>query len=107
MEPENKRESFAEIINGSTPVLVDFTAEWCGPCRMMKPILHDLHQKMGDKVRILKIDVDRNPAVAGSYRVSGVPTLILFQNGNILWRQAGVVPANQLEKVILQHSSAK
>ncbi|MBS1653294.1 MAG: thioredoxin [Bacteroidetes bacterium] len=107
MEPENKRESFADVINGSTPVLVDFTAEWCGPCRMMKPILHDLHQKMGDKVRILKIDVDRNPAVAGNYRVSGVPTLILFQNGNILWRQAGVVPANQLEKVILQHSSAK
>lgn len=107
MEPENKRESFADIINGSTPVLVDFTAEWCGPCRMMKPILHDLHQKMGDKVRILKIDVDRNPAVAGNYRVSGVPTLILFQNGNILWRQAGVVPANQLEKVILQHSNAK
>jgi thioredoxin 1 len=105
METENKKESFAEIINGSTPVLVDFTAEWCGPCRMMKPILHDLHQKMGDKVRILKIDVDRNPAAAGSYRVSGVPTLILFKNGNILWRQSGVVPANQLEKVILQHST--
>jgi thioredoxin 1 len=103
METENKKESFREIIQGDKPVLVDFSAEWCGPCKMMKPILEELRQRLGDKIRILKIDIDLSPAVSSVYNIQGVPTLILFQNGNILWRQAGVVQTNQLERIINQY----
>ena len=103
MQTANKKESFGEIINGSTPVLVDFSAEWCGPCRMMKPILQQLHQRMGEKIRIIKIDIDKSPAAAQSYNVQSVPTLIIFQNGKLLWRQSGVVQAIQLEKIIEKH----
>jgi thioredoxin 1 len=103
MESENKKETFGEIIGGDKPVLVDFFAEWCGPCKMMKPILEELRQRIGDKIRILKIDVDRSPLVSSVYNIQGVPTLILFQNGNILWRQAGVVQTNQLERIINQY----
>lgn len=99
----NKKESFGEIINGSTPVLVDFTAEWCGPCKTMKPVLEQLHQHMGDKIRILKIDIDKSPAAADAYQVQSVPTLILFQNGKTLWRKSGVLQAAQLEKIIEQY----
>ena len=99
------KETFGEIIKGATPVLVDFSAEWCGPCKMMKPILDELRQLLGDKIRILKIDVDRNQAVAQSFQVSGVPTLILFQNGQTLWRQSGVVPAKQLQSIIEQKAT--
>ncbi len=99
----NKRESFGEIINGTTPVLVDFSAEWCGPCKMMKPVLEELHLRMGDKVRILKIDIDKSPAAANAFQVQSVPTLMLFQQGKTLWRKSGVVQATQLEKVIEQH----
>ena len=105
MQTANKKESFGEIINGSTPVLVDFSAEWCGPCRMMKPILQQLHQRMGEKIRIIKIDIDKSPAAAQSYNVQSVPTLIIFQNGKLLWRQSGVVQAIQLEKIIEQHTT--
>jgi thioredoxin 1 len=101
----NKTESFGEILNGSTPVLVDFFAEWCGPCKLMKPVLEELHQKMGDKVRILKIDIDRSPALADNLNIHSVPTLMLFQNGKSLWRQSGVVQAPQLEKIIKQHTT--
>jgi thioredoxin 1 len=97
-----KREPFNDIINGEKPVLVDFSAEWCGPCKMMKPVLDELHQIMGDSVRILKLDVDRNPAVAQSFNISGVPTLILFKNGQIVWRQSGVMQARQLASIIRQ-----
>ncbi|QEC68394.1 thioredoxin [Panacibacter ginsenosidivorans] len=97
-------ETYSEIINGTTPVLVDFSAEWCGPCKMMAPILKELHGMLGSAVRILKIDVDRNPKLAAQYNISGVPTLILFQSGKVLWRQSGVMPANQLVKVIKQHA---
>lgn len=100
----NKKESFGDIINGSTPVLVDFSAEWCGPCRMMKPILEQLHQRMGDTVRILKIDIDRSPAAANAYNVQSVPTLIVFQLGKALWRQSGVVQAAQLQQIIEQYT---
>jgi thioredoxin 1 len=94
------KETFGSIINGNKPVLVDFYAEWCGPCKMMKPILEDLRNSMGDQIRILKIDIDRNPAVASSLNISGVPTIVLYQNGKMLWRQSGVVPAKQLQSII-------
>lgn len=95
--------SFQELIDGEKPVLVDFSAEWCGPCKMMAPILKEVAQKTGDKVSIIKVDVDRNPQAAAHYRIQGVPTLILFRKGQILWRQSGVVPAHQLQQVIQQY----
>jgi thioredoxin 1 len=98
------KETFGDIINGETPVLVDFFAEWCGPCKMMKPILEELNGRMGGQVRIIKIDVDRNPAVASSFQIQGVPTLVLFKAGKVLWRKSGVVPATQLEQVIKQQA---
>ena len=107
METANKKESFGELINGSIPVLVDFTAAWCGPCKMMKPVLEQLHQQMGDKIRIIKIDIDQSPAAANTYHVQSVPTLILFQQGKILWRQSGVLQASQLKKIIEQYTSTQ
>ena len=100
-----QKETFKDVINGGTPVLVDFFAEWCGPCKQMKPILEELHQLMGNKVRIIKIDVDKNPAVSQSFQVSGVPTLVLFKGGQTLWRQSGVVPARQLQQIIQQKAA--
>lgn len=92
--------SFGEIIRGGKPVLVDFSAEWCGPCKMMPPILKEVKDKLGDAVTILKMDVDRNPALASSYQIQSVPTLIVFLNGEVKWRQSGVVPAGQLQSVM-------
>jgi thioredoxin 1 len=95
--------TFQELINGDTPVLVDFFATWCGPCKMMQPILEDTSRQLGDRIKIVKVDVDRNPLAASTFQVRGVPTLILFQKGKILWRESGVVPAHQLVKVIESH----
>ncbi len=96
------KDSFSELIKGDTPVLVDFSAEWCGPCKMMKPILDDLKSKVGDKAKIIKIDVDRNPALAQSFRVQGVPTLIIFNTGEARLRQSGVVQTEYLKRQIEQ-----
>ncbi|HNS12135.1 MAG TPA: thioredoxin [Bacteroidia bacterium] len=94
---------FREIINAEKPVLVDFSAEWCGPCKMMAPILEDLAKRVGDNATILKVDVDRNPEAAQFYNVQGVPTLIIFKKGEIKWRQSGVVQAAQLEQLLKQY----
>lgn len=96
--------SFSKIIQQDKPVLVDFFAEWCGPCKMMSPILSDVKATLGEKVSIIKIDVDKNQSLASKYQVRGVPTLLLFKNGKQLWRQSGVVQKNDLIALINSHN---
>lgn len=98
------KSAFNELINGNTPTLIDFSAEWCGPCKTMKPILEDLKSALGESAKVLKIDVDKNPKLANAYKIQSVPTLMLFKNGQIKWRKSGVVQANELKQVILQYS---
>ena len=88
--------SFQELIQGDVPVLVDFHAEWCGPCKMMPPILKEVKSELKDGVHILKIDVDKNQKAAAHFRISGVPTLMIFKGGKSVWRQSGVIPANEI-----------
>lgn len=94
------KSNFSSIIQNETPVLVDFFADWCGPCKMLAPILQDVKSEMGEKVKIVKIDVDKNQELAAKYQVRGVPTMILFQNGIQKWRQSGVLSKNDLVAVI-------
>ena len=96
---------FSEIINNETPTLVDFYADWCGPCKMMKPILEELKKKTGDALTILKIDIDKNQSTAHTYRIKSVPTLILFKQGKIVWQQSGVLPITELHKIIQPYQS--
>lgn len=89
-------QSFGDLIQSDKPVMVDFFAEWCGPCKMMAPYLKQAKEQLGEKVTIIKIDVDKNPAVAMNFGVQGVPTLIIFKKGQVKWRQSGVVPVHAL-----------
>jgi thioredoxin 1 len=95
-----KAKSFNELIQGETPVLVDFFATWCGPCKAQAPILDDLKSKMGSKAHIIKVDVDRNQAAAAKYQIRSVPTMMIFKNGKIVWRQSGVFQANELKRLL-------
>ena len=95
--------NFKDIINTGQPVLVDFFAEWCGPCKMMSPILKEVAKQVKGKAKIIKIDVDKNQPAANAYNVRGVPTLILFKNGKQVWRQSGVLQANDLVNLINQN----
>ncbi len=96
-------ETFADIINGGQLTLVDFFATWCGPCKMMHPVLEQLKAELGDQVRVIKLDVDKNEALASEYRIQSVPTLMLFRQGEMLWRQSGAMRLADLKDVIGQH----
>ncbi|NNC85586.1 MAG: thioredoxin [Bacteroidia bacterium] len=91
---------FKDLINSDTPVLVDFYATWCGPCKMLTPILKELYTDLNGSAKIIKVDVDKNPKAAEVYGISGVPTMILFKNGEIKWRESGIRPAHELKKII-------
>ncbi|HRH63481.1 MAG TPA: thioredoxin [Bacteroidia bacterium] len=96
---------FSDLINSDVPTLVDFYAEWCGPCKQMKPILESVKNTVKDQARILKIDVDKNPQLAASFNIQGVPTLLLFKSGEVKWRQSGVVSSQQLNSTLAKFIS--
>ncbi len=98
------KSNFSEIIKGETLTLVDFYADWCGPCKALAPILKEAKAALGEKVKIVKIDVDKNQELASKYQVRGVPTMILFKNGEQLWRQSGVLQKDQIVSIIQSHS---
>lgn len=95
---------FSEIINSDKPTLVDFFAEWCGPCKTMKPVLETVKGRMGEQLSILKIDIDKSPNAAAAYQIQSVPTLILFKNGQIMWRQSGALSLQQLTEILLRYT---
>ena len=92
--------NFNSIIRSSTPVLIDFSAEWCAPCKLQSPILVDLVRELNGELKVIKIDVDKNPEIAGRFQVRGVPTLALFKEGNILWRQSGLLDKTSLKNIL-------
>ena len=93
-------EKFNELIQSAKPVLVDFYAEWCGPCRTMKPRLLDVAERIGDKATIISVDIDKEKELATKHRIQSVPTLIIYKNGKQLWRQSGIISANALTKLL-------
>ena len=95
--------NFDSIINEPRPVIVDFHALWCGPCKVQSPILSEIAAEVGDRLKVIKIDVDKNPMIASKYNIQGVPTVILFKNGHLVWRQSGVASKSQLKEIIMQH----
>lgn len=97
------KSSFNDIIHSETPVLVDFHANWCGPCKMLAPILKDVKSELGERIKIIKIDVDKNQSLASKYQVKGVPTMLIFKNGQQVWRQSGVLQKNQIVEAIEPH----
>jgi thioredoxin 1 len=98
------KSSFNNLIASETPVLVDFYADWCGPCKMLAPVLKEVKAQMGDAVKIIKIDVDKNQSLAAKFQVRGVPTMVLFKNGKPLWRQSGVLPKHEIVQAIQSFS---
>lgn len=98
-------DSFQDIINSDKPVLLDFYATWCGPCQMLGPILVHVKDSLGDRITIIKVDVDKNEEIAAKYRIKGVPTMMLFQNGTQLWRQSGVLSKEEIIEVIFKFSN--
>ena len=98
-----KKQSFKELISGKKPVLVDFTATWCGPCKAMAPVLELVKRKIGDKATIVKVDIDRNQSFANNMGIAGVPTFVIFQNGNETWRKAGMISEHQLLQELEKH----
>ena len=93
-------DKFTDIINSEQPTLVDFFATWCGPCKMMHPVLEHLKEELGDKIRILKLDVDKNEALSQQFRIQSVPTLMLFKKGEVVWRQSGAMRINDLRATL-------
>ena len=95
--------NFDSIINDTRPLIVDFHALWCGPCKVQSPILSEIASEFGERIRVIKIDVDQNPGLASRYHIQGVPTVIIFKNGELVWRQSGVVSKDQLRNIIQPH----
>lgn len=97
--------AFHKIINAEKPVLIDFYATWCGPCQMLSPVLKQVKDNLGERISIIKIDVDKNQDIAASYQIKGVPTMMLFQNGKQLWRQSGVLSKEEIIRIIIEKSN--
>lgn len=95
--------TFAELVKSEKPVLVDFYADWCAPCRAMKPVLEDLKKQVGESATIFKIDVDKNPAIAQRFKVMSIPTLVVFKNGEAVWRKSGMASSSELAAVLRNH----
>jgi len=97
------KQNFKKLTSGDIPVLVDFYADWCGPCKTLAPILKQVKEELGDTIKIVKIDVDKNQSIASKYQIRGVPTMLLFKDSKQIWRQSGVVPKNEIINIIKSH----